>query len=111
MPRYCSTVLIASAGPPIAYAALILSRPWPGMSTIVSRGIDSRPTCPPPTRMSMIESERLGLADRVRARLRVSAVRWSEPSTRIVFGDVSGKPAPPSARSAASVILPAGSAR
>ena len=41
MPRYCSTVLIASGAPPNAYAALILLRPWPGMSTTVSRGIDS----------------------------------------------------------------------
>src|SRR3954462_13012175 len=30
------------------------------MSTTVSRGIDSRPACPPPMRMSRIESERLG---------------------------------------------------
>ena len=45
IPRYCSIVLIVSAGPPIAYAALILSRPWPGMSTTVSRGIDYTGGC------------------------------------------------------------------
>src|SRR3954454_23523157 len=60
MPRYCSIVLIVSAGPPIAYAALILSRPWPGMSTTVSRGIDSFALCPPPKRRSMMLSDRLG---------------------------------------------------
>src|SRR3954453_16484133 len=59
MPRYCSIVLMVSAGPPIAYAALILSRPWPGMSTTVSRGIESFALCPPPERRSMMLSERL----------------------------------------------------
>ena len=34
--------------------------PWPGMSTTVSRGIESRALAPPPTRSSMIESDRLG---------------------------------------------------
>src|SRR3954464_2233598 len=60
IPRYCSIVLIVSAGPPIAYAALILLRPWPGMSTTVSRGIESFALCPPPERRSMMLSERLG---------------------------------------------------
>src|SRR3954447_23372999 len=41
MPRNCSTVRVASAAPPNAYAALILLRPWPGMFTTVSRGVDS----------------------------------------------------------------------
>src|SRR4051794_41313201 len=60
IPRYCSIVWIVSAGPPIAYAALILLRPWPGMSTTVSRGIESFALCPPPERRSMMLSERLG---------------------------------------------------
>ena len=46
---------------------MILSRPWPGMSTSVSRGIDRRLFAPPPMRMSMIESERP--AGRLRAGL------------------------------------------
>ena len=36
-----STVLISRLGPPKAYAALILFIPWPGMSTQLSRGIDT----------------------------------------------------------------------
>ena len=34
------TVLMASVGPPYAKAALILSSPWPGMSTRRSRGME-----------------------------------------------------------------------
>ena len=102
MPRYCSTVLTASAGPPIAYAALILLRPWPGMSTTVSRGIESRAERPPPARISRIVSDAARAAD-ARARLAfVPFVRASEPSTRIVFGEVSVKPASVEGRPAAS---------
>src|SRR3954471_766534 len=61
MPRYCSIVRIVRAGPPIAYAALILlGFDWPGMVAMVSRGIESFALCPPPERRSMMLSERLG---------------------------------------------------
>src|SRR3954465_6979788 len=79
----------------MAYAALILLRPWPGMSTIVSRGIDRRAFLPPPTRMSMIESLRLGpLVEGPRSFARLG--RGSAPRTGTLLGLVSGKPAPPS---------------
>jgi hypothetical protein len=81
------TVCVASAGPPNAYAALILAVPWPGTSTTVSRGIESDALAPPPIRSSMIESERLGPPEPGSAR---PFVRASEPSTRIVFAPVSG---------------------
>ena len=40
-PVSCSTVWMSSGGPPNAYAALILFWPWPGMSTQLSRGMDT----------------------------------------------------------------------
>src|SRR3954449_9758318 len=92
MPRYCSIVLMVSAGPPIAYAALILSRPWPGMSTTVSRGIESFALCPPPERRSMMLSDRLG-PETVAPGSRVPGERRSEPRTSVVCGLVS--PTPP----------------
>src|SRR3954463_41807 len=99
MPRYCSIVLMVSAGPPIAYAALILSRPWPGMSTTVSRGIESFALCPPPERMSMMLSERLG-PETVAPGSRVPGERRSEPRTSVVCGLVSPTP-PPASRASA----------
>ena len=87
-PVYASTVWIASAVPPKANAPLILPRPWPGMSTIVSRAIDSRLFAPPPTRSSMIESDRpLAVCAPGSP---VPSGRWSEPSTRTLLGDHSG---------------------
>ena len=59
-PRNDSIVSIVSAGPPSAYAALILLTPWPGMSTSTSRGIDSLRTLPNAAWTSMIVSERPG---------------------------------------------------
>ena len=97
--------MIASDGPPIAYAALILLRPWPGMSTTVSRGIESVALAPPPTRISRIESEREGEPIVFAPASLVPLVRASEPSTSTVLGDVSVKPAPESWRSAASEIF------
>ncbi len=96
---------MASDGPPIAYAALILLLPWPGMSTTVSRGIESVAFAPPPTRISMIESDRDGEPMTFAPASLVPLVRASEPSTRIVFALVSVKPAPDSWRSAASEIF------
>ena len=86
-PRNSFTVCVASAGPPNAYAALILFVPWPGMSTTVSRGMLSEALAPPPIRSSMIESLRLGPPEPGSAR---SSVRASDPSTRIVFAPVRG---------------------
>ncbi len=88
-PRYERTVSTASCAPPNAYAALILLRPRPGISTTVSRGMLSRDEAPPPTRMSRIESARLGPPDPGSL---VFAVRRSEPSTRTFVADVRGKP-------------------
>ena len=81
---------IASSGPPSAYAALILFWPWPGISTTVSRGIESVALLPPPIRSSRIESDRDGVPILFAPGSLLSLVRASEPSTRIVFGDVSG---------------------
>ncbi len=75
--------------PPIANAALTFWRPAPGMSTTVSRAIDSRLFAPPPMRMSRIESARLG-PEVDEPGSAVSAVRWSEPRTRTLLADVSG---------------------
>src|SRR3954467_11895364 len=95
IPRYCSMVWIVSAGPPIAYAALILFRPCPGMSTTVSRGIDSFVLWPPPKRNSMMLSERLG-PETVAPGSRVPGERRSEPRTSVVCGLVSPTPPPAS---------------
>src|SRR3981081_743698 len=66
------------------------------MVTIVSRGMDRREFLPPPTRINMMESLRLGpLGDRPGPFEPLG--RWSEPSTRTLLGLVSGKPAPPRA--------------
>ena len=97
MPSQFLITEIDSAGPPNSCAALIFCRPCPGISTTVSRGIDRRAACPPPVRISMIVSERPGPV--------VSAPgsfeffwRRSEPSTRMLLADVSGKPAGSSTR-------------
>jgi hypothetical protein len=60
------------------------------MSTTVSRRIESCALAPPPTRRSMIESERLGWPIVCAPGSAFFFVRASEPSTRIVFGEVSG---------------------
>src|SRR3954468_15426930 len=71
------------------------------MSTTVSRGIDRRPECPPPMRMSRIESERLGPLVLAPGSL-VFFVRWSEPRTRTVVALNGGVPLPASAFLASS---------
>ena len=68
-----------------------MSVPWPGISANVSRGIESREAFPPPTRISRIVSERLGPPTLAPGSF-VPLVRASEPSTRMLFGEVSGKP-------------------
>ena len=75
------------------------------MLTTVSRGIESVELLPPPTRISTIESERLGWPILFAPGSLESFVRASEPSTRIVFGDVSGYPPPPSSLSAPEETL------
>ena len=64
--------------------------PLPGMSTTVSRGIESVELWPPPIRISRIESEREGWPILFAPGSLEPLVRASEPSTRIVFGEVSG---------------------
>src|SRR3954452_9118506 len=98
---------MASDGPPNAYAALILLGPWPGMSTTVSRRIDSVAFFPPPMRRSRIESLRDGppLPIVVAPGSLLPLARASEPRTRIVFGEVSGNLPPVSWADAASEIL------
>src|SRR3954452_17450292 len=97
---------MASEGPPNAYAALILLRPWPGMSTTVSRRIDSVAFLPPPIRRSRIESLREGPLPIVVAPGSLLPLgRASEPSTRIVFGEVSGNLPPVSCADAAWEIF------
>src|SRR3954471_13520640 len=66
------------------------------MSTTVSRGIERRPACPPPMRMSRIESERLGPLVLAPPSL-VPLGRWSEPRTRTVVALNGGVPFPASA--------------
>src|SRR3954468_12829515 len=74
------------------------------MSTTVSRGIDSRELCPPPTRMSRIESERLGpLVDAPASCVPLG--RWSEPRKRTGGALNGGAPPPASAFFAASSTL------
>src|SRR3954453_18049449 len=92
---------MASAAPPNAYAALILLRPWPGMSTTVSRGIESVALAPPPTRMSRIESDREGLPMAFAPGLLVPPGGASEPSISPGLGEVRVKPAPERRGSAA----------
>src|SRR3954462_14075599 len=82
---------MASGAPPMAEGALILLRPWPGLSRAGARGIDRRPGCPPPMRMSRMESERLGPFVLAPGSL-VFAVRWSGPSTRKVVALKGGGP-------------------
>src|SRR5437763_14441542 len=62
------------------------------MSTTVSRGIESLDECPPPVRISMIESLRLGPELDAPGSLDPFG-RWSEPSTSVVVGENS--PGPP----------------
>src|SRR5919201_6802035 len=102
IPRYCLTVWIVSAAPPIAYAALILSRPWPGMSTTVSRGIESLADLPPPERMSRIESERLGPEVDAPGSLEPEG-RWSEPRTSVVVAE--RRPGPPASSAVSASLL------
>ena len=63
--------------------------PLPGMSTTVSRGMESEAFAPPPVRISMIESDRDGppICEPGSAS---PLVRASEPSTRIVLAPTSG---------------------
>src|SRR3954462_4743798 len=75
------------------------------MSASVSRAMDRRAFAPPPTRSSMIESERPGALVEAPGSA-VDAPRRSDPRTRMVCGLVRGKPAPPSCASAASETLP-----
>src|SRR3954462_2213335 len=98
---------MASDGPPNAYAALILLGPWPGMSTTVSRRIHSVAFLPPPMRRSRIESLRDGppLPIVVAPGSLLPLARASEPSTRIVFGEISGNLPPVSWEDAASEIF------
>src|SRR4051794_41832773 len=70
------------------------------MSATVSRGIDRRPLWPPPMRMSMIESDRLGPLVDAPGSLEPFA-RWSEPRTRTVVGDSGGVAVAAGARVAA----------
>ena len=70
-------VRISSFGPPMAYAALTLLLPLPGMSTIESRGIDISRFGPAPMCSTMIVSVRWPLAPPVPSRLRSSVDRSS----------------------------------
>src|SRR5215471_19732748 len=92
MPSQRLITSIDRAGPPKAYAALIFCSPWPGISSTVSRGIDRRAACPPPVRISMIESERLGPEVLAPGSL-LFFWRRSEPSTRMLLAEVSGSDA------------------
>ena len=105
IPRYRLIVVIARVGPPIAYAALTLSGPWPGMSTTVSRGMDSRALARPPARRSMIVSERLGWPTTLAPPSWVPRARASDPRTRIVLGANGMMPPISSARSAEPGVL------
>ena len=71
-----------SLSSPSANASLILSRPWPGMSTRRSRGIDITAVAPfdGSRRTRIIVSERVGLP------CLTSILRRSSPRTRIVCG-------------------------
>ena len=89
MPSQRLITEIDRAGPPNAWAALIFCRPWPGISTTVSRGIERRAACPPPVRISMIESERPGPVVSACGSL-LFFWRRSEPSTRMLLAEVSG---------------------
>src|SRR4051794_26638298 len=89
----------------MAKAALILSGPWPGMSTTVSRGIESLAEWPRPERMSMIVSERDGPPQPDDPQSGAFLERASDPSTRMVLAEVSGKPPPSSALSAEEETL------
>ena len=64
--------------------------PLPGMSTTVSRGIESVAFLPPPIRSSRIESDRDAWPILFAPGSLESLVRASEPSTNTVLGDVSG---------------------
>src|SRR5204863_7880559 len=61
------------------------------MSTTVSRGIESLDECPPPVRISMIESLRLGPELDAPGSLDLFG-RWLEPSTSVVVGEHSPGP-------------------
>src|SRR5688500_13982322 len=84
-----STVLTSSSGPPPSappprpYAELILWRPWPGMSTIESRGRLTRVVGPLPVCSSMIVSVSSDSGSPVAYSARCSGVRFallSEPT-------------------------------
>ena len=70
-PRGCAP---AAGGPPNAYAALTLVVPWPGIGTIVSRGIDMSRLGPDPVCSSMIVS--------VRCRDVAELLSWRSSSVR-----------------------------
>src|SRR6185295_5838364 len=82
MPSSERIVRSVSASSPIENAALSLSRPWPGMSTIRSRGSDIIAVAPlfGSSRTRIIVSDRVGLP------CCTSILRRSSPMTRIVCG-------------------------
>ena len=61
------------------------------MSTTVSRGIESFDPCPPPTRISWIESERLGPEVAAPGSF-VPLARRSEPRISTLVGEMIGSP-------------------
>src|SRR4051794_30417127 len=83
-PRIVRTVRRA---PPIEYAALSLSVPWPGISTFRSRGIDNSAVArfDGSSRMSIIVSDS-GLPIAPRRTSIAFFERLSEPMSRIVWG-------------------------
>ena len=97
---------MVSAGPPMARAALILSCPWPGMSTTVSRGIERRELLNPPARTSISVSERLGSPTTLAPPSFVPFGRASEPITRMLLGTKGMGPAGSRALLAESGTLP-----
>jgi hypothetical protein len=102
MPVLFSIVCTSSRGPPYANAALILVTPYPGTSTMLSRGIDIRRSGPLPVCSSMIVSVRRPSPRPVpysSCSLRVSPSRLSEPTSRyVVPGWSDGRSSPGSVR-------------
>ena len=87
MPVLASMVRMRRAGPPKAYAALILVVPCPGIGTRESRGIDISRLGPEPVCSSMIVSVRWPAAPPVLSSLRSAGVRparESLPTSRYV---------------------------
>ena len=90
-------------------ASLSFMVPRPGTSTLVSRGIESFALWPPPTRMSCIESERLGPVVLPPGSL-VLAERWSDPRISTVAGATIGAFSVPGTASAQADSLTANAA-